>query len=793
MITQGLIIAGWQEEAIAWINALGSSGVPLELKQFWGGFSPHPTDPDLDLNAISVQMVLHPASDLQRKAHQANRNITEAWIQALPERLKPRPGPRRRWLLCASPELKQCWLYRVEQKRQQLEALGCSARLLSANELQQETNPDTLLEQIDGLLIHRLPASQSLFGLIAQARRQGIPVVVDLDDLLFDPEHAPPPLGNYAGSIPPEVHRWFHATQPQIQATLRVADHLLFSTAELAERWTTLERQAGRSVAPLQVWPNLIPDDLRRIQRRPPPAPLPRRPLRQRRGRLRLVVASASQPHLLVWHQQLAPALAQLMNQHRHLRLDLLGSLPLPLVLEPFQARIRCRGHCDYPTYLQRLGEADIGLMVLEPGPFTDAKSTNRWMECSLMGLATVLSPIRSCRDLLLNGEHCLFARNQDDWVRQINELIRQPKQRQKLVRQAQQRARSLLGTDQASQLWAPLLRLEDPHPKQRVALVCDHDNPSAIHGEARLANAIAKALRSQPHRVVEWWSGSQTNPEERCRHQWQHRRPDLMHITGVGALSQAAFLVANELKIPCVLHLQQTFWLQADHNHQLHQASCCTANSPRLFAKAVERGMTSTTLLEGPWRALAASPRTPADQPLPMICLLDGHGESGLIALKDAVMRCPEAMLALTVIDSSRPAHHQSIQQWNGCSITWLGAMDRAAFSTLLQSQAAWFEPTLVGGDDPALAKEVLSAGLWMLATDCSAAADVLQAGRNGDVISSTEHSNWNRVLLQLCRQRPEPEPLIHFPRIEPSLTAQLEQLHHRLGLQQAASERAS
>ena len=166
------------------------------------------------------------------------------------------------------------------------------------------------------------------------------------------------------------------------------------------------------------------------------------------------------------------------------------------------------------------------------------------------------------------------------------------------------------------------------------------------------------------------------------------------------------------------------------------------------------------------------------------MICLLDGHGESGFVALKDAVMRCPKAMLTLTVIDSSQPAHHQSSQQWNGCSITWLGAIDRAAFSTLLHSQAAWFEPTLVGDDDPALAKEVLSAGLWMLATDCSAAADVLQAARNGDVISSTEHSNWSRVLLRLCRQRPEPEPLIHFPRIQPSLSAQLEQLHHRLAL---------
>jgi hypothetical protein len=278
----------------------------------------------------------------------------------------------------------------------------------------------------------------------------------------------------------------------------------------------------------------------------------------------------------------------------------------------------------------------------------------------------------------------------------------------------------------------------------------------------------------------------------ERCRHHWQQTRPDLIHITGIGALSQAAYRVADELKIPCVLHLQQTFWLEATQHHLLHQACFCTANSPRLMAVAAGMGMSSTTLLEGPWRAMAAAPKTPADQPLPMICLLDGHGESGLIALKDAVMRCPKAMLALTVIDSSQPAHHQSTQQWNGCSITWLGAMDRAAFCTLLNSQAVWIEPTQVGGDDPALAKEVLSAGLWMLATDRSAAADVIQAGRNGDVLSSTEHSNWSKALLHLCHQRPKPEPLIHFPRIQPSLSAQLEQLHHRLGLQQATSKRA-
>ena len=322
-----------------------------------------------------------------------NQAICQAWLEALPPRLPPRPGPRRRWLLCANDSLPQCWLYRVEQKRQQLLQLGCEASLLSFKALQAAASIPALLQDIDGLLIHRLPASRVLFALITAARRQGIPVLFDLDDLLFDPEHAPPPLANYGGSIRPEWHRTVVATLPQIQTSLQAADQLLFSTRTLADRWAALRDVDKSAPTPVQLWPNLMPEALQRNQRRPR-----LRRLRQRRKRLRLVVASASTPHRLIWHQQLAPALAQLLEQHPQLRLDLLGDLPLPLVLEPFQARIRRRGHCPFPDYLRRLGEADIGLMVLEPGPFTDAKSPNRWMECSLMGVAAMLSPIRSAR-----------------------------------------------------------------------------------------------------------------------------------------------------------------------------------------------------------------------------------------------------------------------------------------------------------------------------------------------------------------------------------------------------------
>ena len=74
-----------------------------------------------------LPLVVHPAAELLSEAMQRRREgLDQLWCDA--QRLiaigDPVPWhlrPRRRWLLLASDDLPQCFLYRVEQKRQQLE------------------------------------------------------------------------------------------------------------------------------------------------------------------------------------------------------------------------------------------------------------------------------------------------------------------------------------------------------------------------------------------------------------------------------------------------------------------------------------------------------------------------------------------------------------------------------------------------------------------------------------------------------------------------------------------------
>ena len=799
MITAGLINAGWHKEARAWLLALGPWADELSLEPYWNG-TQH--DGDLrveDLDALTARAVLHPAPVLQTKAKQLNRQITESWLQGLPPRPTPWPGPHRRWLLCGDRGLPQCWLYRVQQKQEQLQALGCEAQLLERQELQQLHNTNNLAEKlqgVDGLLIQRLKAEASVIALIAEARRQGIPVVVDLDDLLFDPEHAPPPLANYAGSITPEQHRRFQATQPQLEATLAAADLLLFSTAEIAERWQRYRRARDIPSVPVQLWPNLIPAPLQAAWRQPQI-----RQLRQRSGRLRLVVASASTPHLLAWHQQLVPALVQLMQQHPRLQLDLLGSVPLAAPLEPFRQRIRCRGHSDFSTYLQRLAEADIGLMVLEPGPFTDAKSPNRWMECSLMGLATVLSPIRSCTDLLQHGVHTRFARQPQDWVEQINQLLRHPRQRLQLVQQAQQLAWQQLGQEQAAALWEPLLQAQTSAPR-RVLLVSEQISGAPLDPADRLGRDLLRSLLQPPHQAVDWMAHTAPSPPataavQPTRHCWIHPAPDLseavktwlmahppalIHLLQAGPLASTVATVARSLQIPTLLHLNGNAALA--NNSLLQTVTGCLSTSTARLQHAEAAGATVHPPLVLPWQPRSRHQPQPRDQPH-LLCLADGRWSSGLLTLQEALHRKYAPAVRLTVLLGSPQTPRPEPQRWGASAVDWCAPATDQELEALLANKDLLVVADQAHGDDLRLARELVSAGLWLIATSSSNAAQMLQLTPCGTAVPAQDPEALIQALQHWQQHRPSPEPLLSFPSLETDLAQQLAPVHAGLRLE--------
>lgn len=488
-VAAGLVLNQQHQEAEAWLEAIQGSSRQQRLMQMlislaqrkptatlprwlattpqsveqkvWATLGPALLQANQQADPLTTlrnpeQLLLHPDPTLARIAFQRRQETIDRWIsnRQLPAPTAPQSTPQgqppRRWLLIGSERLPQCFLYRVAQKKSELDQLGWKSRVLRDSDLA-TANQNASLNWAEAVILCRLEISPDSLDWIEAIRQRGIPCFYDIDDLLFDASHSPPPLDHYAGRLSPSLHRRFQLDQPLVSRLMLCCDGVIVSTTTLAERWRAI-RPASHQQQPIALLPNRAPAPLlsqARCTTRATATPT-----------LRLVVASGCSTHLQCWRQELAPALLQLMDDHPQLELLLLGDVRAPLALLKHHRRIEHQPSTGFPQYIEHLATADIGLMVLEPGVFTDAKSANRWMEFSLCGLASVLSPTRTLRELIEPGRHALLARGPDQWVNQISALLQDPARRAAIAEQAYRKAMELNHQDQILNDWQTMAAL---------------------------------------------------------------------------------------------------------------------------------------------------------------------------------------------------------------------------------------------------------------------------------------------------------------------------------------------
>ena len=415
-----------------------------------------------------------------------------------PPGLAPLPAQQcsaRRWLLIANASLPQCFLYRVEQKKEQLESLDREVIILDVAHCNNWSVASALL-WADRVVVCRLPGTYPVLRAMGLARRMGLTVYYDIDDLIFDQEHFPPPLDSYGGTISACLHTGLALDAPLFQAAMTEADALIVSTATLATRWRQLH---PNSEQPVMVLANMAPPPLRRKAR----AIEPLQHQEAAADQLRLLVSSGTLAHKQVWVEELAPALATVLEKHPALQLDLVGSIEWPQELQSVACeRIRSLPFSDYPTYLRHVGRAHIGLAPLEPGIVTDAKSAIKWMEYSLMGLASVVSPTATYQEILQDGEDVLFATDRHGWVQALERLIHNPQLRSQLAVNAQQRAEALFGQAQGQRFWEELdqndANAQAPSRRRKQLVINCFFAPQSVGGATRVAQNRVKELLAQ-------------------------------------------------------------------------------------------------------------------------------------------------------------------------------------------------------------------------------------------------------------------------------------------------------
>ena len=320
-------------------------------------------------------------------------------------------------------------------------AVGHRYRILNmAQSLPPDLNETTIIPigelpqriaEVDGsdlVWIWRAPWSDAVASVIAAARGSGARVVFDIDDLLFRPELATSEIIDGIRSMGQPEADWRKLCQ-DFQHTMLQVDHVTTPTLSLAREVQGLfdavtvipngfeENRLARSLEAFFAQQATPADGLIRIGYMSGTL-THQRDLAVASGALSTVLSESPDVRLVLWRDTVD--LAELPELEKHI-----GQIE-------WRERV---GRDDTPSEYARL---DISIAPLEVGnPFCEAKSELKFFEAALVQVPTIASPTQPYAAAIRNLETGLLASGNDEWYRNLRNLVRDRELRRSIGRAA--------------------------------------------------------------------------------------------------------------------------------------------------------------------------------------------------------------------------------------------------------------------------------------------------------------------------------------------------------------------
>lgn len=338
-------------------------------------------------------------------------------------------------VIVANRDLPQCEHYRVVQRVQQLEHGGWSVEVFAHHDAERSR---ASIDHAAAVIFYRVAARPGVLHAILYARALGLPTIYEIDDLLFDPSVYPDTLESFEGQISRSQHLNLQYDVPLFRYALQACDIGLASTSALAEAMRPLVRSRTCHVLRNGFDARNLPFLAR-----------PHTPFSEKA--LTLFYGSGTRAHNRDFTELAAPALLEILGEHLQIRLVIAGYLNLDDRFRLFADRvIQVPFSDDVSAYWECLSGTDINLAVLAPGHFADAKSEIKWLEAAMCGVPSIVSPTRTYRELLRDGQEVLFAETAEAWSQALRLMIADPDLRRHIGEQARAKAIAYHGRDAA-------------------------------------------------------------------------------------------------------------------------------------------------------------------------------------------------------------------------------------------------------------------------------------------------------------------------------------------------------
>jgi glycosyltransferase involved in cell wall biosynthesis len=278
----------------------------------------------------------------------------------------------------------------------------------------------------DAVVVYRVPATDQVLKAVTAWRAQGVPVLFDVDDLIFDPDLAAeiPAL-----SILPEAEAalWLEGVR-RYRTTMEACDGFIGSTEMLCRHATEV---VG---VPAYRYSNGVGRLLGRLSddalQRPRPA-----------GPVRIGYLSGTNTHDHDW-AAIEPTVIRVLEVHPDTELWLVGPIEVSAALSELGPRVRRLGLQPWSDLPGLLHGIDVNLAPMELGSrFNEAKSAIKWLEAALVATPTVASPTQPFREVVRSGENGILAANPGEWEQALGLLVADPAARSAMGTRAQRDA----------------------------------------------------------------------------------------------------------------------------------------------------------------------------------------------------------------------------------------------------------------------------------------------------------------------------------------------------------------
>ncbi len=281
-----------------------------------------------------------------------------------------------------------------------------------------------LVGHLDAVVVVRYPYGPALSRFMARADAAGVPLIFDVDDLVFDPGMVPVVM-EAIGEDVERFARWqtWYALTGQLQATASRCRAALTTVPPLQERLATYFPDGV-----VEVVPNFL--DRRQDSYSRELLGAKQDGSAARTGPITIGYFSGSPTHAHDFTVA-APALGRLLRSDPDVRLRVVGSSDVVGDLTELSSRIDVVPFMDYLSLQRSIAEVEVNIAPLQHHAFTVCKSELKYFEAAAVGTWTVASSTPAFAAAIDDGRtgRAVRAHEWDDALAEAVALARDPQE----------------------------------------------------------------------------------------------------------------------------------------------------------------------------------------------------------------------------------------------------------------------------------------------------------------------------------------------------------------------------